>query len=150
MKVDVVLKAKGREVETVQPDAGIMMVLHKLTTMGIGAVVVSSDGQRVDGLIAERNIVRELNKHGARLLELSAAEVMSKSVPVCAPEDSLRHAMQKMTTTRQRHLPVVDGGKLCGLVSIGDIVKNLVEEVELEDQVLRDAYLGATHRRPGP
>lgn len=141
MKVDEVLKAKGREVETIRPDQSMVMALHRLATLGIGALVVSKDGQRADGLIGERDIVRSLNKHGAQVMNLTVADVMMKSVPVCSAADSLKHVMQQMTRTRNRHLPVVDGGRLAGLVSIGDIVKHLVEEVELESRVLRD-YVG--------
>jgi CBS domain-containing protein len=122
------------------------VVLHKLTTMGIGALVVSADGRRVDGMVNERDIVRGLNKHGARLMDLRARDVMSEFVPVCSPHDTLRRVMEEMTRTRNRHLPVVDDGRLCGLISIGDVVKNLVEEAELEVGVLRDAYISG--RRP--
>jgi CBS domain-containing protein len=146
MKVESILKGKGREVETVRPETGVVMVLHRLTTLRIGALVVSVDGSRVDGIVNERDVVRGLNKHGARLLEMQASEVMSKGVPVCSPEDTLRRVMEEMTRTRNRHLPVVDEGRLCGLVSIGDVVKNLVEEVDLEVGVLRDAYIAG--RRP--
>lgn len=146
MKVDSILKGKGRDVETVQPATSVMMVLHKLTTLRIGALVVSVDDASVDGIVNERDIVRALNKHGARLLEMQVGDVMSKGVPVCSPEDTLRRVMEEMTRTRNRHLPVVDQGRLVGLISIGDVVKNLVEEVDLEVGVLRDAYIAG--RRP--
>lgn len=141
MKVESILSGKGRTVETVTPGASIVMALHKLTTMGIGALVVSEDGTRVHGVLNERDIVRGLNKHGSRLMEMTVGEVMSKGVPVCAADDTLKRVMEEMTRTRNRHVPVVDNGRLCGLVSIGDVVKNLVEEVELEVGVLRDAYI---------
>ncbi len=146
MKVESILKGKGRNVETVQPDTSMVMIVHKLTTMGIGALVVSLDGTRVDGIVNERDVVRGLNKHGTMLMELHAKDVMSKGTPVCSPDDTLRRVMEEMTRTRNRHLPVVEDGKLCGLISIGDVVKNLVEEVELEVGVLRDAYISG--RRP--
>lgn len=141
MKVDTVLKTKGRKVETVRPDQSVVMALHKFTSLGIGALVVSDDGERVAGLIGERDIVRGLNKHGTRLLDMPVSNVMSKGFPVCSVDDTLRHVMEQMTSTRNRHVPVVEDGKLCGLVSIGDIVKHLVDEVELESRVLRD-YVG--------
>jgi CBS domain-containing protein len=84
MRVDSVLKAKGRDVETIRPDQGMAMVLHKLTSMGFGALVVSTDGERVDGLIAERDITRALHKHGVRVMDTDVSEVMSKAVPVCS------------------------------------------------------------------
>ena len=146
MKVESILKGKGRNVETVQPDASMVMVVHKLSTMGIGALVVSADGRRVDGIVNERDVVRGLNKHGAMLMGMQARDVMSRGTPLCSPDDTLRRVMEDMTRTRNRHVPVVDNGELCGLVSIGDVVKNLVEEVELEVGVLRDAYISG--RRP--
>lgn len=148
MKVESILKGKGRSVETVRPDVSIVMALHKLITMGIGALVVSDDGTRVGGVLNERDIVRGLNKHGSRLMDMQVGDVMSKGVPVCSPDDSLKRVMEEMTRTRNRHVPVVDDGKLCGLVSIGDVVKNLVEEVELEVGVLRDAYIGGRRSAP--
>lgn len=141
MKVDTVLKGKGRSVETIRSDQGIQMAIHRLSTLGIGALVVSDDGKKVDGLIGEREVVRGLSKHGAMLLQMSVADVMVKAVPVCSPDDTLKRVMEEMTRTRNRHLPVVQGGSLYGLVSIGDVVKHLVEEVELESRVLRD-YVG--------
>ena len=146
MRVESILKGKGRNVETVQPQAGMAMVVHKLTTMGIGALVVSGDGTSVDGIVNERDVVRGLNKHGAMLMEMQAKDVMSRGMPLCSPDDTLRRVMEEMTRTRNRHVPVVEDGKLCGLISIGDVVKNLVEEVELEVGVLRDAYISG--RRP--
>ncbi|MGH8887970.1 MAG: CBS domain-containing protein [Egibacteraceae bacterium] len=141
MKVEVILKAKGHAVETTGPEATVGMAVRRFTTMGIGALVVSADGHRVDGVISERDVVRGLNKHGAALLGMRVADVMSQSVPVCSPDDSIKQVMAQMTRTRNRHLPVVDGGTLCGLVSIGDVVKHRLEEMELETNVLRDHYI---------
>ncbi len=146
MKVESILKGKGRNVETVQPGASMVMVVHKLATMGIGALVVSSDGRHVDGIVNERDVVRGLNRHGVMLMDMQAKDVMSKGMPLCSPDDTLRRVMEEMTRTRNRHVPVLEDGRLCGLISIGDVVKNLVEEVELEVGVLRDAYISG--RRP--
>ena len=143
MKVEGILKAKGREVETIPPDATVPLVLHKLATLGIGALVVSGDGQEVLGTVSERDIVRGLNRHGERVLELTVADVMSRGGPVCTPADSLQHVMAEMTRTRHRHLPVLEGGRLCGLVSIGDVVKYRLDEMELEVNVLRNKYIAA-------
>ncbi|MGH8903836.1 MAG: CBS domain-containing protein [Egibacteraceae bacterium] len=141
MKVAGILEAKGHAVETTRPEATVGIAIRRLTTMGIGALVVSADGERVDGMISERDIVRGLNTHGQALLGMRVTDVMSHWVPVCSPNDSIKHVMAQMTQTRNRHLPVVDGGKLCGLVSIGDIVKHRLEEMELETNVLRDHYI---------
>lgn len=140
MNVESILRTKGRRVETVAPDAKVIFAVHKLTSLGIGALVVSGDGQRVEGLISERDIVWGLNRHGAQLLDLQVGDVMSKSVPVCSPQDSITSVMAEMTRSRNRHVPVVTDGRLAGLVSIGDVVKNRLEELELETSVLRDAY----------
>ncbi len=141
MKVEGILKAKGREVETIPPDASVPLVLHKLSTLGIGALVVSADGQEVLGTVSERDIVRALNRHAERVLELRVADVMSRGAPVCTPDASLHDVMADMTRSRHRHVPVVEDGRLVGIVSIGDVVKHRLEEMELEVNVLRDHYI---------
>jgi len=142
MEVASILNAKGRHVETVGPDSDVRLVLHKLATLGIGSVVVSTDGRRVEGVVSERDVVTGLNRHGARFLDLRARDVMSRNVPTCTPTDTLVAVMAVMTRSRFRHLPVVDAdGWLCGIVSIGDVVKHRLNEIELERDVLRDAYV---------
>lgn len=140
MNVESILKIKGREVETVRPDTSVVVALHKLTTGGIGALVVSRDGQRIEGMVSERDVVRGLNRHGARLMDMTVGDVMSRQGPVCAPEDSLQSVMAEMTRSRNRHLPVISGGRLAGIVSIGDVVKHRLADMELETNVLRDSY----------
>ncbi len=141
MKVQDILRTKGGEVETIRPDAKILIAVHRMRMQNVGALVVSRDGERVDGVLSERDIVRGLTVHGAGLVEMSVVAVMSRNVPTCAPGDSLTSVMSQMTRTRNRHVPVVDDGRLCGIVSVGDVVKNRLEEMELETNVLRDAYL---------
>lgn len=142
MKVEAILKTKGHEVETTTPDADVRLVVHKLSSLGIGALVVSPDGRTVNGTISERDIVRALNKHGGTLLNLKASDVMSRNSPTCSPNDLLQHVMAEMTRSRHRHVPVVDeNGDLCGIVSIGDVVKHRLDEMELETGVMRDAYI---------
>ena len=142
MRVEDLLKAKGRDVETIRPDATVVSALHRLTSQGIGALVVSTDGTRVEGMITERDVVHAANRHGSRMFEMVVAEVMTRGGPSCAPGDGIRHVMAVMTRSRCRHIPVVmSGGELCGLVSIGDVVKHRLEELELETTVLRDRYL---------
>lgn len=144
MTVDDLLAAKGREVVTVPPDAGIRLVLNRLRSHRIGALVVSEDGVHLDGIISERDIVNALAERGVTLLDLRARDVMTRSVRTCSKTDSVKRVMAEMTQHRNRHLPVVSAGRIVGLVSIGDVVKNRLEEIELETGVLRDAYL-ATH-----
>lgn len=141
MRIESILSAKGRSVETIAPGESTLTATLRLTTRGIGALVVTSDGERLEGIISERDIVRGLARHGTRVLELKVSEVMSRHVPVCAPDDPVKHVMEEMTRTRHRHLPVVQDGKLCGLVSIGDVVKHRLDEIALETGVLRDAYI---------
>lgn len=141
MKVDTILAAKGHAVETIRPEVTVAIAVHRLATQGIGALVVSADGQRLEGVLSERDLVRGLAKHGPAVLEMRVASVMSKGVPVCAPASTIKDAMAEMTRSRHRHLPVVEGGVLRGLISIGDVVKHRLEEMELEASVLRDAYI---------
>lgn len=141
MRVEEILRAKGRAVETIRPDAKMLMAVHRMRMQNVGALVVSRDGERVDGVVSERDIVRGLTSHGADLLEMSVVAVMSRAVPTCSPTDSLVAVMAQMTRTRNRHVPVVEDGRLCGIVSVGDVVKHRLEEMELETSVLRDAYL---------
>lgn len=141
MKVERILDAKGHAVETIRPDATLEIAVHRLTAKGIGALVVSADGQHLDGVLSERDVARGLARHGGRLLEMQVSAVMSKGVPVCTPDSTIRDAMAEMTRSRHRHLPVVQDGTLRGLLSIGDVVKHRLEEMELEASVLRDAYI---------
>jgi CBS domain-containing protein len=141
MKVEGILKDKGSTVETVGPDALVVLAVDRLVSKRIGALVVSADGLTVDGVISERDVVRALARHGARVLDMAVADVMSRHVPVCSPDDTLKDVMAQMTRTRNRHVPVTRDGQLAGIVSLGDIVKSRLEELELEANVLRDAYL---------
>ncbi len=138
MTVAIILKEKGTKVATVRPHETIGTLVHKLKLENIGAVVVSQDGERVDGIISERDVVRGLAAHGAELLAMRIDKLMIRDVLTCTPGDSVKDVMQTMTTRRVRHLPVVDKGKMVGVVSIGDVVKNRLQDVEMEARVLRD------------
>ena len=142
MKVDDILKAKGRDVSTTSPDTAVIRIAQRLRLERIGALVVSGDGHRVEGIITERDIVVAIARDGADALGLHAADVMTRSVRTCSPDDRVRDVMVEMTNTRVRHLPVVEHGTLCGIVSIGDVVKSCLDDADLEVRVLRDAYLG--------
>lgn len=141
MRVESILNIKGRDVQTVSSETSVAIAVHRLSARGIGALVVSDDGQRVIGMLAEREIVRGLAKHGVELLHLPVRDIMARSIPVISPQDGIRDAMAEMTRSRNRHLPVVDDGKLCGLISVGDLVKHRLDEMELETMVLRDAAI---------
>lgn len=141
MSVQDVLDAKGSRVETVRADATVGMAVHRLAVLGMGALVVSDDGEQVEGLLSERDVVRGLARHGTRLLDLPVRDVMARNPVTCAPGDGLTSVMAEMTRTRNRHLPVVEGGRLRGVVSIGDVVKKRLDDLELEAAVLRDTWI---------
>ena len=142
MKVATILAAKGELVETIRPDRQITAATARLRDARIGALVVSTDGQDVKGIISERDIVRGIAERGAAALELTVRNLMTPKVITCTPDDSVTHLMKLMTSKRIRHVPVIAAdGDLRGIVSIGDVVKNRLEELELEATVLRDAYI---------
>ncbi len=142
MKVQAMLDAKGSKVATTRPHTTIATVIRMLKLEGIGALVVSDDGEALGGIISERDIVRGLVDHGNELLEMRVAELMTRAVKTCTPEASIKEVMAEMTRSRVRHLPVLEGGRLCGIISIGDVVKNRLEELETETNVLRDYVVG--------
>jgi CBS domain-containing protein len=143
MKVEEILKSKGRSVEIIEADASIAEAVGRLNgPPQIGALVVRDDEQRpIVGTLTERDIIRGLAKYGAKLLTMQVTQVMSRNIPVCSPADSITQLMRQMTTSHYRHLPVVDRGKLTGLVSIGDVVKARIADMELETNLLRDLYI---------
>ena len=141
MKVQDILSAKGNRVATMRPDTSVETVAHRLRLDHIGAVVVSSDGKTIEGILSERDIVYGLVEHGIGLLKMTAADLMTREVVTCRPQDGIKDVMLKMTHRRIRHLPVLENGKLAGIVSIGDVVKHRLGEVELEATVLREAYI---------
>lgn len=140
MKVDAILKAKGHEVATVHPSATLATVAQRLRLEGIGALVVVEEGA-VAGIISERDIVHAFASHRAETSEIKVADVMTRNLITCRAEDSLTRVLGLMTRHRVRHLPVLEGGRLAGLISIGDAVKHRLDELELEASVLRDAYI---------
>ncbi|MEM7221396.1 MAG: CBS domain-containing protein [Pseudomonadota bacterium] len=145
MKVQDILRAKGDNANrcaTVQPDATVDTVSHRLKLEGCGALVVSSDGERVEGIVSERDIVRGLPEHGGRLLDMPVSDIMTREVQTCSPGDNVTEIMGEMTRRRIRHLPVTEDGKLSGIISIGDVVKNRLDELETETHVLRDYIVG--------
>jgi CBS domain-containing protein len=142
MNVDGILRAKGARVVTIRPEATVGELVLGLRDAGIGAMVVSSDGRSVDGIVSERDVVRALAQHGARVVDRPVSDLMTRNVVTCSPRDSVKQLMAEMTRRRVRHLPVVADGALAGIVSIGDVVKNRLEEMETETNVLREAYIG--------
>ncbi|MEK7246284.1 MAG: CBS domain-containing protein [Pseudomonadota bacterium] len=143
MQVSDILKTKGTRVLTLGPEETIATVIERIMLEKVGAMVVSTDGTRPEGLITERDVVHGLARHGAGLLAMPVREVMTQRVLTCAPSDSIKDVMIKMTQGRTRHLPVIEGGRLAGMISIGDVVKSRLENAELEANVLRDYITAA-------
>ncbi len=138
MKVAEILKEKGGEVMTVRPTEKVETLAHRLRMAGIGALVVTGDKGEVIAIVSERDIVHAIAEHGGAALEMTVADIMTRRPVTCSPEDSVSRIARVMTERRVRHLPVVEGGRLTGVVSIGDVVKNRLAEMELEANVLRD------------
>jgi len=142
MNVETILRNKGNWVATIRPDATIAEAVDMLNRERIGAIVVSEDGESVDGILSERDIVIALADGGAELLSRNVDEIMTRRVVTCGPEDTVEELMAEMTNRRIRHFPVVMDGRLCGIVSIGDVVKNRLDEVEFEAKSLRSFIAG--------
>lgn len=138
MKVVDILAAKGRNVSTVRPNERIETVTHRLRLERIGALVVTSSGHGVDGIISERDIVYGVAVHGPEALNMAASDLMNRAVATCRPDDTIASVMAKLIDQRVRHLVVVESGQLVGIISIGDVIKRRLDEVELEANVLRD------------
>jgi CBS domain-containing protein len=144
MTVKSILDSKGHGVATVGRATPIATAAARMQMEHVGALVVSSDGRRLDGIIDERDIVRAYVRFGAELAGKTVADLMRQEVVSCTSDEPVRQVMAKMTRHRVRHVPVVDGGILAGIVSIGDVVKSRLGELELEKDVMRDAYMART------
>jgi CBS domain-containing protein len=133
-----ILKTKGSKVITVRADLRILHVAQRLRMERIGALVVSESGTTVDGIISERDVAHGLAEHGTEVLERTAADLMTKAAVTCSPADTIAQVAKTMTYRRIRHMPVTEGKKLVGIISIGDVVKHRLDELELEANVMRD------------
>lgn len=138
MTVAVILTRKGRDVVTTTPDSRMSTVCELLETKGIGAVVISHGGERVDGIFSERDFVRAIARQGAAALERPVKDYMTKNVVTCSPEDTVVDVMRRMTAGKFRHMPVVEDGRLAGIISIGDVVKHRIAEAEAEALAMRE------------
>ena len=132
-----IINEKGREVVTTAPEASLAEVAALLSEKRIGAALVVRGGDLL-GIISERDIVRALARHGADALSKRALDCMTSDVVTCRPEETIYQVMQKMTSGRFRHMPVIENGRLAGIVSIGDVVKRRMEEVEREAEQIRE------------
>jgi len=137
MTVARIINDKGRNVVTALPDTSIAALATTLSEKRIGAVVIVEKGA-IRGIISERDVVRAIAKKGAGALATLVSEWMTERVKTCDPSDTINDVMQKMTSGRFRHLPVVEDGKLAGIISIGDVVKRRIEDVEREADQIRE------------
>jgi CBS domain-containing protein len=138
MIVSQILKSKGSQVHTVSRTTSIMEVSCLLASKRIGAIVIIDQNGLVEGIISERDIVRGLANYGAKVLDMPVEDLMTRNVITRGAESQIDELRWEMTNSRIRHLPILDNGKLVGLISIGDVVKNRVEELQAEGDMLRD------------
>lgn len=143
MLVKKILQSKDdRSVLTVPGETPISEVAALLSSKRIGAVIVSEDGKTADGILSERDIVRELGKRGNNCLDDTAASMMTRNLVACTLEDSADTVLERMTDGRFRHLPVLKDGEMVGLISIGDVVKARLSELAMEKSALQDMIMG--------
>lgn len=138
MTVKAILSRKGGDVVTIAPTANLTDAVKLLAGRRIGAILVTGPDNRVAGILSERDIVRAVAERGHAALEENVAAVMTRKVTTCTEADTIAVIMERMTEGKFRHMPVVDQGKLVGVISIGDVVKWRVEEIEGESAALRD------------
>jgi len=140
MNVKAILAAKklGGDIISIEPTADLATAAKLLSKHRIGSVVILGAGERLVGILSERDIVRALSEQGADALALPVGQVMTRDVATCGEDDTVASIMERMTAGRFRHMPVVANGRLVGLISIGDVVKQRVEEVEGEAEAMRD------------
>ena len=138
MNVKAILAAKGGDIISIEPTADLAAAVQLLSAHRIGAVVIRGAGGRLAGILSERDIVRAIAEQGAAALTSSVGQVMTRNVATCGEDDSIASIMERMTAGKFRHMPVVAKGELIGLVSIGDVVKQRVGEIEQESEAMRD------------
>ncbi len=143
MLVQQILSSKATQgVLSIGPDASVSEAANLLSNKRIGTVVVSSDGDTLEGILSERDIVRELGKRGAGCLNDLVSDLMTKKIVTCTTADTADAVLEMMTNGRFRHLPVVDGDKMIGLISIGDVVKARLAELSMEKDALEGMIMG--------
>lgn len=143
MLVSQILKMKPiSDIATITPEATLAEAARQLSTRRIGCLVVSSDGSQVDGMLSERDIVREIGKHGPNVLGQPVSVVMTHTVVTCKGEDQAADVATRMTEGRFRHMPVMDEGRMTGLISIGDVVKARLSELAMEKKALEGMIMG--------
>ncbi|MFW8593220.1 CBS domain-containing protein [Cribrihabitans neustonicus] len=143
MLVQEILKSKaGTGVVTIGPAASVAEAARIMSENQIGTVVVSPDGEIAEGILSERDIVRELSKVGPACLDKPVSSYMTRKLITCTRQSSVDHVLQQMTEGRFRHMPVIEGGKLAGIVTLGDVVKAQLSQVAMEKDALQDMIMG--------
>jgi CBS domain-containing protein len=142
MLIRQILAGKGSDVVTTRPDATVTEVARLLKAKRIGAVVVTDADEELCGIISERDLACGLADHGADLLGMRVDDVMTREISTCSPDDGIDRLMRQMTEGRFRHLPVVEDGRMIGIISIGDVVKHRLQELEHEAHMLHDYISG--------
>jgi CBS domain-containing protein len=137
-----ILERKGSDVHTVASNAMLLAVADALREHNVGALVVSADGATVDGIVSERDIVRQLARFGTGAVKLTVADVMTTDVTTCSPDTTVDELSELMTQHRIRHVPVVADGRLVGIVSIGDVLKTRLDELEVRNSSLEQYVTG--------
>ena len=143
MNVSTILEGKGREIVTIEPNASLTDAVHLLADKRIGAALILGTDRRIAGIISERDIVLALAERAAAALEESVSRIMTRKVETCTEGESVANLMERMTAGKFRHMPVVDQGRVVGIVSIGDIVKHRLQEMERDSVAMRDYILTA-------
>jgi CBS domain-containing protein len=138
MNVKHILSRKGHDVLTIEPTATLAAAVKMLAERRVGALVVTGAGDRIAGIISERDIVRVLGEKGTAALDAPVAETMTRKVVTCGESDTIVEIMEQMTAGKFRHVPVAEHGRAVGIVSIGDVVKARLEELQQEQDALRD------------
>jgi CBS domain-containing protein len=141
VNVAAILSSKGTTVEVVGPETLASVAVHRMASRGIGCLVVVGADDQLIGLLGERDVVRAMDRHGEGFPRLRIKDIINKHPATCTVADDISEVMRRMTHTRQRHLPVIEAGRVVGLISIGDVVKHRLDALELETHVLRDVYL---------
>lgn len=138
MIVNAILSDKGRQVFTILPTATVSAAIKVMAEKRIGSLVVTGAGERVVGIVSERDVVRMFAAHGAAALDMPLTDAMTRKVVTCTGSDTIGDLMEQMTAGKFRHVPVVEDGRLAGMISIGDVVKFRLQEMETEHSALRD------------
>jgi CBS domain-containing protein len=141
MNIGQILKAKGRAVATARPDTPLIEIATKLAQKKIGAIIIVGDNGKVAGIVSERDIIRKLGERGPSVLDEPVSLSMTANVISCSETSTLDEIMEIMTQGRFRHVPVIEDGALVGIVSIGDVVKNHIAEVEMEVTAMRGYFV---------